>query len=406
MFIARQPIFNRFMKVYGYELLYRDSETACAFGNASAAKATATVLGGLFELGIHQISDDKKAFVNFDHDFLMSDTLELIEEDQMVVEVMEDVSIDPALIERLKYLKKRGYQIALDDFAEDYAAFPLVPLSDIIKYDLRLTPLDCIHLEVKKALKEGKTLLAEKVETREEFEMAKAMGFSLFQGYFFEKPAIIGRSNTKKSVKMNYIKIINELGRPEPSFTELAKVIQTDVNLSYRLLRVIRQNDKKDDLIFSIKKYLVFMGFRRIERWINILMLQDLGTDKPLELTRLSLIRSHFAGLIAQHSAFKSRFNEVHGMLLFSTLDALLDQTMEEALEGITLTDDMKEALTTGQGALAPLLDLVLNYEKGQWEEVNCLCEKVGIDEDRLSRDYLDALKSCENIMQLTKLDE
>lgn len=406
MFIARQPIFNRSMKVYGYELLYRDSETACVFENATAKKATATVLGGLFELGIHRISDDKKSFINFDYDFLMSDTIELIEADKLVVEVLEDVQVDEALLARLEVLKKKGYWIALDDFVEDYDAFPLVPLSDIIKYDLKITPLHTIRKEVCRALREGKILLAEKVETKEEYENAKKIGFTLFQGFFFEKPVIIGKSDNKKLIKMNYIKLINELSKPEPSFTELAKVMQTDVNLSYRLLRVIRQNDQDDDddLIFSIKRYLIFMGFRRIERWINILMLQELATDKPLELTRLSLVRSHFAGLLAERSSLRSRYNEIHGMLLFSTLDAILDQPMEEALDQITLTEDMKDALLFRKGALSPVLELVYSYEKGEWAKVRDLCAVIDIDEESISEDYLAALKSCETIMHLTNL--
>ncbi len=393
MFIARQPIFNSSMDVYGYELLYRDSETSTAFGNTSAEKATATVLGGLFEIGLEKISDGRRAFINFDYDFLLSDSMELMEPEDIIIEVLECVEVDDKIVTRLTNLKEKGYRIALDDFVEDYEDFPLIPLSDIIKYDLMLTPLDTIELEVKRALMEGKTLLAEKIETKEEYEKAKAMGFHLFQGYFFEKPSIIGRSNNKKSTKLNYIKLINELGKPEASYNELAKIIKTDVNLSYRLLSVIEQNNSKDDPIDTIRKSLVYMGFRKIERWINILMLQDLATDKPLELTRLSLVRSEFGELLARNSKFKSRKNEVYGMLLFSTLDAILDEPMEEALDQIKLSEDIRQALIHREGDLYPLLDLVYSYEKGDWDRVNLLSSQLKIDKNQVSSYYLQALE-------------
>ncbi len=401
MFIARQPIFNSSMEVYGYELLYRDSETSLAFSNASAEKATATVLGGLFEIGINTISDGRRAFINFDYDFLLSDSMELIDSEDLMIEVLESTKVDDEIINRLVELKEKGYQIALDDFVEDYNSFPLVPLSNIIKYDLMATPLDTIELEVRKALMQGKILLAEKVETKEEYEKAKKMGFHLFQGYFFEKPSIIVKSNNKKSTKLTYIKLINELRKPEPSYDELAQIIKTDVNLSYRLLRVIRQNKSDDDPIYTIKRSLVYMGFRKIERWLNILMLQDLATDKPLELTRLSLIRSKFGELLAKQGRYKSRVNEVYGMLLFSTLDAILDQPMEEALNEINITEDMRQALISGKGELLPMLDLVYYYEKGDWEKVKALSSQIEFEEDQIGIYYLEALKYCNETMDL-----
>ncbi len=401
MFIARQAIFNSSMEVYGYELLYRDSETAQAFGDASAEKATATVLGGLFEIGLKTISDGRRAFINFDYDFLLSDSMELMDPEDLMIEVLENTKVDDEIINRLVDLKEKGYQIALDDFIEDYESFPLVPLSNIIKYDLMATPLDTIELEVRRALMQGKILLAEKVETKEEYEKAKEMGFQLFQGYFFEKPSIIGKSNNKKSTKLNYIKLLNELRKPEPSYDELTEIIKTDVNLSYRLLRVIKQNESDDDVIYTIKRSLVYMGFRKIERWINILMLQDLATDKPLELTRLSLIRSKFGELLASNSKYRSRIHEIYGMLLFSTLDAILDQPMEEALDQINLTEDMRQALVHGQGDLYPLLDLTYSYEKGAWDKVKLLSSQLEIEEDQVGNYYLEALKYCNETMDM-----
>lgn len=388
------------MSVYGYELLYRDSQTATAFGNATAEKATATVLGGLFEIGIDNIVNDERAFINFDYDFLLSDSIELINPEKLVIEVLEDMQVDKTLMKRLVKLKEKGYTIALDDFVESYENFPLVPISDIIKYDIMATPLDSIEAPVKLALKQGKVLLAEKIETKEEYEHAKEIGFNLFQGYFFEKPSIVSKSNNTKSTKLTYLRLITELGKPEPSYNVLSEIIKSDVNLAYRLLRVVK-NNKTDDVVYSIKRSLIYMGFKKIERWINILMLQDLATDKPLELTRLSLTRSKFGELLAQHSKFKSRYNEVYTMFLFSTLDAILDQPMEIALDGITVTEDIREALIYNKGELHPLLDLVYAYERGDWDNVKTIAFEIEVEEDMVFNSYLMALKSCKETMHL-----
>ncbi|MBM7614152.1 EAL and HDOD domain-containing protein [Alkaliphilus hydrothermalis] len=398
MFIARQPIFSKSLKVYGYELLFREDIESKSFGQATATKATATVLGGLFEIGIDRIADGKPAFVNFGYDLLLSDTLELLNPKSLVIEVLEDITVDDEVLNRLIFLKSKGYQIALDDFIEDYDLYPIVPLADIIKYDLIATPLDTIQMEVKRALQQNKILLAEKIETEEQFLMAKDMGFTLFQGYFFSKPNIIGKTNDNKSNKVQYARIINELKKDEPSYKTLAKVFETDVNLSYRLLKVISNRSDKD-LIYSIKKALIYMGFKEIERWINILMLQDLSTNKPEELVKLSLVRAKLGELIADNSSFKKRKQEISMMCLFSNIDAILDETMDEALLEISVTDDIKESLICKRGILRPICELIYSYEKGNWDEVKVIAEEIGIDKKKLVQLYLSSLKWADEVL-------
>lgn len=405
MFIARQPIFNRSMKVYGYELLYRDSKESKTFKNShSAERATATVLGGLFELGINSISNNKISFVNFNYDFLLSDSIELINPENLIIEILEDTHVDNKLIKRLKDLKQKGYKIALDDFVESYEDFPLVPLADIIKYDIIATPLESIGCEVNRANRDRKILLAEKVETKEEYDLAKNMGFHLFQGYFFDKPIIIGKSNDKKSIKFSYIKLITELNKPEPSYDRMAEIIRRDVNMSYRLLSLVKQNNPESkDALYTIKESLVYMGLRQIERWLNILMLQDLSTDKPVELTRTSIIRSKFGESVAKESRLKSRSAEIYTMLLFSTLDAILDQPMEKALEDISITEDMRNALIYWKGDLSPMLNLIYAYERGEWIKVRLLCEDLNIQENQVTENYIKALEYSDEIMNITR---
>ena len=405
MFIARQPIFNKSMDVFGYELLFRSGSESKAFDGISSTHATASVIGGLFESGIDEIVDDKRAFINFDAGFLMTDLPELIESHRLIIEVLEDVVADQPLIDRIIELKKKGYKIALDDFVEHYEDYPLVKYADIIKFDLMETPLDTIGTVVYKALSQGKVLLAEKVEDSSVFELAKTMGFSLFQGYFFSKPKIVSRPNHKSTTKAQYARLISELKKEEPSYQVLAEIIEKDVNLAYRLMRIISARSG-DDLVYSIKRALTYMGLKEIERWINILMIQDLGENKPKELMTLSLVRTKFSEAIAIHCNLKKIKHEASMMGLFSTLDAILDQNMEEALSDISLPQSIKDTLIKNEGELMPIFRLVLAYEKGDWDSAFELAKVVKIDDDTLFDGYLTAVKWARDTIRIMYLKQ
>lgn len=405
MFIARQPIFGKTMDVFGYELLFRSGSDSKGFDGVSSSHATASVIGGLFESGIDRIVDDKRAFINFDADFLLTDLPELIESHRLIIEVLEDVVADAALIERISALRNKGYKIALDDFIESYDDYPLVAHADIIKFDLMETPLESIVPIVKKALNQGKILLAEKVEDISVFEAAKAMGFSLFQGYFFSKPQIVSGRNHKSTTKAQYASIISELKKEEPSYQALAEIIEKDVNLAYRVMRIISAR-AGDDLVYSIKRALTYMGLKEIERWISILMIQDLGENKPKELITLSLVRTKFSEAIALHCRLKKIKHEASMMGLFSTLDAILDQNMADALSDISLPNSIKDTLIKHEGVLMPILRLVEAYEKGDWERAFALAKEIDIDEDALFDAYMASVKWARETIHIMYLKQ
>jgi len=399
MFIARQPIFDRAMNVYGYELLFRTDEQASSYGLATAESSTATVLGGLFELGLNQIVGEKRAFINFDYHFLLSDSVELIDPDILVIEVLEDVEVDDRILLRIKDLKDKGYKIALDDFAESIQTYPIVPISDIIKYDILLTPLDTLKKDVQFGIEKGKIMLAEKIETQEEFIKAREMGFHLFQGYFFSKPQIVGGLRTRKTSTTVYQRMISELHTEEPSYEKLAEIVRMDVNMAYRVMKVLG-NVKNKDMNQTIKGSLIKMGLRELERWVNVLMLQELSGNKTQELIKMSLIRSKFGELIAVNSNLAKRRYEISLMCLFSVLDTMLGQTMEEALVGIAVSEDVKEALMHHRGELKPIYDCIIGYERGNCNLLVHLTSQIEVDESKLFDWYLQAISWSEDIMK------
>lgn len=396
MYIARQPIFDRSKKVYGYELLYRSNEQDSAFGNTTAQLSTATVLGGLFEMGIERIVNGRKAFVNFDYSFLMSDEIELIAPDNLVIEVLETVDVDLPLIVRLEILKNKGYHIALDDFEETVADYPLMPVADIIKYDILITPLHSLKKEVTDALARGKFILAEKIETEEDFIQAYKMGFHFFQGYFFSKPKIVGGIRGAQSSNMIYQRILAEISKDEPSFQELARIVETDPTLAYRVMSV---TGKEKSQTKTIKAALTKMGLLEIERWTRILMMQELGKEKPLELYRTALIRSRFGELLADNSSMVEKKYEITLMCLFSLIDAMLDLTMDEALKRIELDEDVYQALLYHTGPFEAILDVVLCYERGACNHMAESLSLLGLDSNYLKDWYIKAIQWADQIM-------
>jgi EAL and modified HD-GYP domain-containing signal transduction protein len=398
MFIARQPIFNKKEEVYGYELLYRINEKSTQFEGFSSQSTTATVINGLFIHGLEKIINQKKAFINFDADVLNADFFHLIKPEYLVIEILEDVKITDELINRVNEIKKEGYKIALDDFVENYSDYPLIQYADIIKFDIRETPLETIKHEVRKAKSDRKILLAEKIETREEYNIAKSMGFQLFQGYFFSKPKIVEGIKGKKSINPNYLQIIDELQSDEPSYQVISEIIERDANLTFKLLRTIDQRAEKDS-IYSIKRALTYLGLKELNYWITLLLMQDMGKDKPKELLNISLIRSKFAFKISENSKLRKIKLEASLMGLLSNIDAFLDLPIHEVLQQIKVTQKIKGALLEKSGLLGDLLNLILFYEKGKWEEIHILCEKLNFEANKLTEYYFESINETNSII-------
>lgn len=403
MYIARQPILNANLDVYGYELLYRDTIDAVCFNSISSIKATASVIESLFESGIENIVGKHAAFINFDHSILENSLIDLLDKSKVVLEILESTEINDDLLSKLIELSRSGFRIALDDAEDNSRAHELMDYAQIIKVDLTLVRLEEIKPMVTKFIQSGKVLLAEKVETEAEFIMAKNMGFHLFQGYFFSKPQIIGHKNDNKAAfKTQYVRILNELKQEEPSYSKIAEVIQQDASLTYRFLRIVGSR-AKDDLITSIKRAMTFMGLKEIERWIHVLLIQDLGGNKPKELVVMSLVRSKFSELLAIHSHMKKHDQGASLMGLLSMIDVLQDVSMEEALSDLPLAVEITSALVRSEGELSLILRIVKAMEMADWKEVDLVAGWLRIPLKEIGCIHLGALEwADETMLQIT----
>jgi len=400
-FIARQPIFDRNGKVYAYELLFR-SGLHNYFDAADQDQAAASVIANSSLLfGLNEMSAGAKVFVNCTHKVLVEDFMTVLPKEQAVVEVLENVTPDGEVIAACLRLKQQGYILALDDFVYHDNWEPLLQIADIIKVDFLDSGAEEQEQLAKMMIPRGIRMLAEKVETIEDYEQAKAMGYQLFQGYFFSKPVIISRKDIPTN-KYQFLRILKDIYSEDIEFQKLAKTIQSEVSLSYKLLKLI--NSAAFALrhkVTNILQALSLLGIREIRNWVSLLSVSAMADDKPAELVVISLVRAKFCEQLAEPCNLRGKKSELFLMGLFSLLDVIMSRPLDEILEEITIDESIQQALLGGGGTMRDILQLILAIEKANWDEVTGLSVQLGINEQPLNEAYMDAIKWAHKIYNL-----
>jgi len=369
VFIARQPIFTKNRKLFGYELLFRLG-LENSFPDIDGDIATSNLLSSIFfPFEFNEILGSKMGLVNFTKKLILQKVPLFLPKEQFIIEVLEDIEPEEDLLSALSQFKDRGYTIALDDFVYHSKFDPMIELSRIIKFDLRATPLNSLS-EIITKIKSKYTVkfLAEKVETYDEFNVAKKMGFSLFQGYFFSKPEVLSTKGVSPN-QITKLKLINEIGQKELNLKKIETFIKNDAPVSFKLLKYANSAYFNRRIpIDTIKDAIAYVGEDELKKFINIVVVSDLGVKKPNELVRASIIRARMCEKFS--SIFKTKFSidELFTLGLFSFMDALMDCKMENILEHVAFSDKMKTALLGNDREFSRMLDIIIGFEKGNWD--------------------------------------
>lgn len=398
-YIARQPIFNCRKKVEGYELLYRDSLTVNRANIVNGCQATSRLLSDAITVfGLPQLTNWRPAYVNFTKDLIMNDFVLLAQPQDIVVEIVEDIKVTNVLLQKLKFLKDEGYVLALDDYTGDPAFQRLLPYMDIVKVDFRLTDRDT-QRRIAKDLKDANvTLLAEKIETEEEFILSMHMGYQLFQGYYFEKPVILHRTLPSIAAS-SYGRILRELQQEEIDFDRCAHIIHSDVVLTYRIMQKIQTLQYyRGNIITAIKLALVMMGTREFRRWTLLLLARENNVTRFDELVRQSYLRGIFIERLMLESKM-AKFSD-RGFLLgmFSLLDRILGVEMSDLLSEINVPVVISEVLLEhAENEYSHFLDYVMIYEKG---EADAELPDLGlrISAEQIAVLYMECIKETDHI--------
>ncbi len=394
VFIARQPIFNRNMKVYGYELLYRQSRNNY-FEGTDDDQATTNLINNTFMVfGFQELTEQKRGFINFSQNLILSDLVYVLPKDKVVIELLEKVEPNEKVLEACRKLKEKGYILALDDFIlEQYTKeyIPLIELADIIKVEFPAIQGKGIQKMIEQF---GKRIifLAEKVETREEHQRAMDMGFKLFQGYYFSKPVM---ENLKDIgvLNVNLVRVMNELHIEPIDYGSIAEIIQQDVGLSYTFLKMANSVYYGSKYrIKNIKQGLMFLGIDDLKRWIYLMMLRGVQCTENAELVKNSMVRGKTLSLIAKELRIKGEADYFFSGM-FSAIDILMNTSMDKALEGLPLSHNVWEALTGKNNKLRWYLDIVLALEQAKWNQLKKESEYPMLSAEKYMRLYLEALK-------------
>ncbi|NTS76622.1 EAL domain-containing protein [Catenovulum sp. SM1970] len=399
-FLARQAILDDKAQLHAYELLFRDGQSNSFPLDMCPDQATSKLLTqNHLATGFEEVTGDKKAFINFSEETLIHRFPNSIDPDTVVIEILEDVVISHALLKTVRQLHKAGFTIALDDHDFDPKWDIFLPYVNIIKVDVLQFNILQIAKYVRRISGFGITLLAEKVETREQFDQLKTLGFSLFQGYFFAKPEVL-KKKTLSANQVNLLELICMSSRAELDLAAVNSIIEKDVALSYQLLRFINSSSfTKDAQIGDLKHALNYMGEAELKKFISLIALANLNEEKPSELLGLSVSRAHFCQKVAD---LRGDYQDPPSTFLtgmFSLVDALLDEEMASLMTKLPLLDEIKQALQNGEGTLGQYIKLARLFERGQWQAVEDLANTLNVDLDKLSEIYNQALSHTDLLL-------
>jgi len=395
--VGRQAILDRNLNTQGYELLYREAGRGPGQDFDGDLATSRTLLNTFLEIGLERIAGPHKIFVNLTKTFFIELPPIPFSKDRVVLEVLEDIPVDPPLIEAVRSLSEAGYQVALDDYRFEPRWDPLLPFVSIIKVDITGLDLEAQadHLQ---ALKEqGLTLLAEKVETQAEFELTSRLGFDLFQGYFFAKPKLVSGRRLQQNQAV-ILQLLAKLNDPDCTIDTLERLIAQDPSLSFKALKYINSAGLGlPRQMVSIRQAVIYIGMARIRAWVTLVVMAR-QTDKSVEVISTGMVRAYLCESLSRTLDTGSP-ESAYTVGLLSVLDALLDMPIAELVAQLPLPDDVAQALTHQAGPYGDQIKCAMALENGNWYDPACELLPVG----EMNALFVDALEQAHDALQAIK---
>ncbi|BBA69676.1 EAL and HDOD domain-containing protein [Geobacter sulfurreducens] len=394
-FLGRQPILDREQRLYGFELLFRSADSLHANVTDYLQASASVIFDALSSFGFREILGKHKGFINVNADVLMSEALELLPPEKVVIELLEHVPITETVISRCHELREKGFSLALDDHIYEPVYEPLYHLVDVIKVDLFRTGMENLASEVETLRKWNTKLLAEKVETVEQYERCADLGFTYFQGYYFARPVVLTRTRVDVG-RLAIVKLFNQLVA-EVELGELEETFKQNPNLVLNLLRLVNSVAVGlKDRITSLRHAIMVLGYHQLRRWAMMALFANNaqgGGDNPLLVMAATRARLMELIISEQPAARLDRDYPDRAFMtgILSLADALLKVSMDEILAPLNLDNDVREALLSRTGELGELLTLVEKIEKDDFENIASSFEQFQLSMERLAPVQMDA---------------
>lgn len=395
VYLARQPILDRAERIVAYELLFRTGHDGAAMVVDDHAATVDVMMGAFTDLGIDKVLGRRPGYLNCGADLLLSDAVDLLPPEAVVLEVLESVDLAPPMVERLRSLRERGFRLALDDVTDFRPSYEAVlPAVDVVKIDVLAVSPERLPELVEQFRRWPVRLLAEKVETRDDVERCRRLGFELFQGYFFARPAVLS-GRTADPSQLVLLRLLGEVLR-ESDLDVLEELLKHDPGLTHGLLRLVNSVAMGlDNRISSLRQAIVLLGRRRLQRWLELLLfVRNGGGPHPTPLLVTAAARGRLMESLGQRLTTDPKLSSLAFLVgVLSLLDALLQVTPEEVYDALNLDDDVRAALVERRGDLGVLLTLAEAIERDDRPVVDAiLAARPDLDSTMVARCELEAL--------------
>lgn len=393
-FIGRQPILDLNREMYGYEMLFRAGRENVFSGHAE--DASRDVIDHCLLLMSN--TGPELSFINCTRNVLMTGIVTLLPPASTVLEILENIDPDPDLMEACRELQKKGYRFALDDFAADESKRPFLEIADFIKVDF-LASDRAARLNIYAMASTSKArLIAEKVETEADVQLARAEGCDLFQGYFFSKPVIVATRVIPQNHTV-YLQLLAALARTPADVAEIERLVLSDASLCYRLLRLVNSAIYAlPSTISSIRSALLIVGDDEFRKMVTVALAGLATTAQSKVVLHMALERARFCELLAPSMKESASMLYLLGML--SLIDVILAMPMKQILRALPLDQEMKAALMGDRSSLSAALDLARCHESGDWQEQENIQKALGLSDNAVSTVYFDALQWADKASQ------
>ncbi len=383
-YVARQPILDLHGRVHAYELLFRSGPEQGFRGDGDLA--TRTMLDNTVIFGLERLTGGATAFVNCTREALTGNLVEILPPSMCVLEILETLEPTPDLVDACRRLKKAGFRLALDDFIWKPEFEPLIELADYIKVDFTISGEQERHDLLKRLHGVPVALLAEKIETQEQYRQACKEGFTLIQGYYFCRPEVI-QNRKIPSNRITQIEILRMLRQESIDLQQLCPLVKQDTSLTYRLLRLINSPVYgMRQQINSVKTALIAVGEVGFRRLATLAITSELNSDQPVELLRMAFIRARFCELAADLTELDATEQYLLGLL--SLLPAMLRVPMHELTPSLPLREEIATALMGARVPERKLLDWLMVHEQGDWDACDAIAVEHGLDHESLNACY------------------
>jgi EAL and modified HD-GYP domain-containing signal transduction protein len=395
VYIARQPIFDLGQRVVGYELLFRASDTAEAFSGAAEQASARVIADALGAFGLDVITHGRLAFINLPRKLVVEGMAKLLPPRKVVLELLEEIEGDEEILDSCQRLEQEGYQLALDDFIPRSGNLNLIPLVDYVKADISvITDLPDWIRQVRKAhAGSGPGLVAEHIETPDDYRRAREAGMTHFQGFFLGKPAT-QRARRIPDAQLGYLRLLRAMRDPELTLVKIEELIKPDPTLCFRVLRTV--NSAGFGLraeVGSIREALVLLGRDPVRRWVSLWAMVSLTDGSHSELLLNSITRARLCELLWTNQGNQGSPESAFLLGMCSLLDAIFDAPMETIVSQLPLDENLRAALLGDDNAARRLLDAVVAYERGDWNGWPAKAEAAGLPLQAFATASADAIR-------------